>query len=264
MRARVSGLAPDRGRGTTDLVGATSMTFEVAEKWGFGMAPPKPQMARERQTAAIVVLEALSRREALPGLVDALSITKGLFNRIWRQDQWDWFIVCGELGYPSSGVAQVIGRELGELRSSVKGGAVPDLVFEPLRRLPTRKCLSVYLGRTAIAEEPGAGWIYLLSNREWPDLVKVGLTTRTVEERVKEINAATGVPIPYGVRRCWRVSKPKLAEEIAHGSLSAFRVRSDREFFRVPYGEACRLIGSAFRAHDLELRTLDHLASLGM
>jgi len=48
---------------------------------------------------------------------------------------------------------------------------------------------------------------------------------------------------------------------LAHTALEEFRLRSDREFFRVQYGQA-RLIGEILRGHRLELRTLDTPASL--
>lgn len=71
-----------------------------------------------------------------------------------------------------------------------------------LMRLPVARCLSVFLGQAHIVDEPGCGWIYILSTRELPDLLKIGMTTRRIELRVQEINGATEVAIPFGVRRC--------------------------------------------------------------
>jgi len=59
----------------------------------------------------------------------------------------------------------------------------------------------------------------VLSTREQPDFLKIGMTTRTVEERVREINTATGVLIPFGVRRCWRVMDPSRSEKLIHSAL---------------------------------------------
>jgi hypothetical protein len=110
--------------------------------------------------------------------------------------------------------------------------------------------------------ESNGGWLYYLSNRETPDIAKIGMTTRTVEDRVREINAATGVLHPYGVRACWRVSNPSQSERIVHEALAGFRVRRDREFFRVPYHVGQPLIQKTVAASGYELRTLDSLAAL--
>ena len=131
-----------------------------------------------------------------------------------------------------------------------------------LRRLPCRPCLRVLLGTARIAEEEGAGWVYLLSTRELPDLLKIGMTMRTVEERLREVNGATGVAFPFGVRRCWRVCDPAAAERLIHQSLAAHRVRADREFFRASYRDAARIIDATLRETDLELCTLDNLVAV--
>jgi hypothetical protein len=133
-----------------------------------------------------------------------------------------------------------------------------------LLRLPVRRCLSVFLGLTQIVDEAGAGWIYILSTREHKDLLKIGMTTRTVEMRAHEINNATGVAIPFGVRRCWRVSDPDRAEKTVHAALYDYRVRTDREFFRVDFVVAARLSQEAITGSGLEIRTLNALAALNI
>jgi hypothetical protein len=99
------------------------MTNEIAEKWGFGMAPPKPATQRERSLACSSILNLLNRSEqpkAAQEVVAHLSIAKGLFNRIVREDQWDWFTVSAQLGYPSRGLAHSIAFELSNLRSAIR------------------------------------------------------------------------------------------------------------------------------------------------
>jgi len=39
-------------------------------------------------------------------------------------------------------------------------------------------------------------YVYVLVNKSMPDMVKIGMTIREVEERAKEISGATGVPTP--------------------------------------------------------------------
>lgn len=240
----------------------------VAERWGFGMSPPKPAVHKRRCAAAECTLRALEPkstvRTADPLVIESLSVVKGLFNRIVREDQWDWFTVASQLGYPSRRISRVIAQELSHLRSAIKLGhkTTYEAAKTNLRRLPTRRCLSVLLGTAKVADEPGAGWIYILSTREMRNLLKVGMTTRSVQERVKEINAATGVAIPFGVRRCWRVSDPALAERLVHDALREHRLREDREFFQVSFHYAGKVVDSVISKSSQEIRTLDALAGL--
>jgi hypothetical protein len=240
---------------------------EVAEKWGFGMAPPKRD-TRIRRKAAVQFTVAVISDSSFVSFTEAekemISETKGLFTRVFKADQWDWFTVNSQLGYPSVKLAKKISERLSDLRKSniECDEAAYRIAQGALRTLPTRKCLGVFLENVSIKDEIGAGWIYILSTRDNPTLIKIGMTTRTVEQRVKEINAATGVAVPFGVRQCWRVMTPLKAEQIVHSSLSDFRVRNDREFFRIDFLDAKRMISAALQDYRLELRTLDNLASL--
>jgi T5orf172 domain len=240
------------------------MNHEIRQKWGFGMAPPKAETQAKRLQAAEIVtafLDSDIRGERLPA---ALSEVKGLFSRIGRQDQWDWFATSRTLGYPSARMTNLVANAIGRLRRALVDDDAAELREQwlLLRRIPCRPCLRILLGTARIVDEAGAGWIYLLSTREMPDVLKIGMTTRTVEERVREINGATGVVFPFGVRRCWRTNDPATAERLIHEALAEHRVRADREFFRARFGEAASIIDETLSAHDLELRTLDNLEAV--
>lgn len=232
------------------------------------MAPPKPMTQSDRKAACRDLLAVLSSRH-LPNsdepCLHSLSTIKGLFNRVVREDQWDWFTVCGQLGYPSRPLSMAIADGIRLLRNAIKdqNRVAFDRAHTNLCRLPTRACICVFLGRTSVRDEPAAGWIYVLSTREFPDLLKIGMTTRTVEQRAREINNATGVAIPFGVRRCWRLSDPARAERLVHSALQTYRLREDREFFRVSFGVAAKSIEAAILNESLELRTVYALGGLG-
>lgn len=226
---------------------------EISEKWGFGMAPPKLSTLAQRDTSARSVIRLLDGLVE-PTTLESLSVVKGMFNRVWRQDQWDWFTVYAALGYPSSGSCRSIGGKIAEIRQELKNnGNTPknDYVTNSLK-----VCLENYIGDRIIVNEEYSGWLYMLSTREFPELIKIGMTTRSVQDRVREINSATGVPIPYGVRGCWKVKDPKRAERAVHDALDAWRFRNDREFFKIPYGVANKIISDLIRDNDLELRNL--------
>tara|TARA_R110000850_G_scaffold72801_2_gene159941 strand:+ start:293 stop:826 length:534 start_codon:yes stop_codon:yes gene_type:complete len=74
-------------------------------------------------------------------------------------------------------------------------------------------------------------YVYVLTNEAMKGLVKIGMTTRTVEQRVKELQS-TGVPFPFEV--AYSVEVPNSAayiEQEVHRQMAACRVSSDREFF---------------------------------
>lgn len=84
------------------------------------------------------------------------------------------------------------------------------------------------------------GYIYCLSNPSIPNLLKIGMTTRTPEERAKEL-FTTGVATPFIIEFARKVSNPKNKEKDIHRILENYRVPS-REFFDISINEATRVI----------------------
>lgn len=93
-------------------------------------------------------------------------------------------------------------------------------------------------------------YLYILSRREEPDILKIGMTTRNVQKRVNEINSATGVLYPYSARKVYKVKDSRKVEKEVHELLDVYRIRADREFFKIGYGEACRLIEDYLRSTE--------------
>jgi hypothetical protein len=188
---------------------------------GIRHGAPKRETQTSRELWARTVIQAIVDPAAPPwpqDVLETISGVKGMFMRIFRMDQWDWFTVYTQLGHPNRGLAKTIGEALADVRMAARDGDENGLrqAQKRLSEIPARRCLRFFLGELAVPEEPNAGWIYILSTREMPDLLKIGMTTRTVLERVREINNATGVAIPFGVRRCWRVTDPRQSEKLLH------------------------------------------------
>jgi hypothetical protein len=76
------------------------------------------------------------------------------------------------------------------------------------------------------------GYLYILSNAHMPGLLKIGLTTRSVSERVAELNSATGVPTAFTVEAYFESRDPDAHEAAIHQRLDQYRVPS-REFFKI-------------------------------
>jgi hypothetical protein len=114
-----------------------NMTSTVTEKWGFGMAPPKPATQRERTAACrrvMMLLNAPEMPEANEQILEQLSVVKGMFNRIAREDQWDWFTVSGQFGYPSNFLSKAIAEQISDLRSAIRDGDAAVGVYWNRRR----------------------------------------------------------------------------------------------------------------------------------
>lgn len=76
------------------------------------------------------------------------------------------------------------------------------------------------------------GIVYVLINEAMPGYVKVGRTSTSVEQRMKELDTA-GVPIPFECFHASRVSDAVRTERLLHNAFLNDRVRDRREFFRI-------------------------------
>jgi len=77
------------------------------------------------------------------------------------------------------------------------------------------------------------GYIYVLTNPSIQDIVKIGKTQRSPDERAKELSLATGVPTPFIVVYQSYFSDCDKAEIFIHTKLDKYRVVNNREFFKV-------------------------------
>lgn len=98
------------------------------------------------------------------------------------------------------------------------------------------------------------GYVYILTNPSMPGLVKIGQTSRTVDERIAELNRATGVPTDFEVFAAIEVENPVIVETELHTLFANVRENDDREFFRVDPGAveaAARGMGhKTWQAHE--------------
>jgi len=99
------------------------------------------------------------------------------------------------------------------------------------------------------AKASRAGIVYLLSNPAMPGLLKIGMTSRTMAERLREINSATGVPMPYRVEAVVEAADARAVEADTHRLLGKARVNDRREFFRTDLRTALAAARKAARAH---------------
>lgn len=75
--------------------------------------------------------------------------------------------------------------------------------------------------------------VYVLTNEGMPDLVKIGLTTNRVEERISQLSSHSGVPFPFECYFAAEVDDCAKLEKILHSLFSEARVNPKREFFKL-------------------------------
>ncbi|WP_408602562.1 GIY-YIG nuclease family protein [Paraburkholderia guartelaensis] len=99
------------------------------------------------------------------------------------------------------------------------------------------------------------GWVYVITNKAMPDLVKIGYSIKDPALRAKEL-ASTGVPEPYKVQYDILVLQPREVEQRVHVALA--ELKAGKEWFKCTVSHAIgtivRIAGSdALLEHREEL-----------
>lgn len=76
------------------------------------------------------------------------------------------------------------------------------------------------------------GYVYILSNESLPGLIKIGKTTRTVEQRANEL-FTSGLPTPFKIEHEILTPNCHELEDVVHHHFCDWRVSPDREFFKL-------------------------------
>ena len=90
-------------------------------KWGFGTAPFKEKTDYKNKRALNQVKRFIDGNKIAENIniTDEISCVKGIFNRIIKQDQWDWFTTYMYLDYPSIKECKKIVQLLTKLRAEI-------------------------------------------------------------------------------------------------------------------------------------------------
>jgi ribosomal protein S27E len=81
------------------------------------------------------------------------------------------------------------------------------------------------------------GYVYILSNPDMPNLLKIGQTSGSLQRRVDQLSAATGVSRPFIIEACFLSQNPSGDEKKLHKLLESYR-RPGREFFEIELSKA--------------------------
>ncbi|MDD5528147.1 MAG: GIY-YIG nuclease family protein [Patescibacteria group bacterium] len=75
--------------------------------------------------------------------------------------------------------------------------------------------------------------IYVLTNEAMPGFVKVGRTSTSLEQRIRELNSSTSVPLPFTAFYACTVKDTSFVEHQLHDAFDDSRVNPRREFFHI-------------------------------
>lgn len=75
--------------------------------------------------------------------------------------------------------------------------------------------------------------IYVLTNEAMPKYVKIGVTTTSLEQRIKELSSSTSIPLPFTCFYACTVKNATFVERKLHDAFDDNRVNPKREFFEI-------------------------------
>lgn len=75
--------------------------------------------------------------------------------------------------------------------------------------------------------------IYILTNEAMPGYVKIGRTSTSLEQRIKELSSSTSVPLPFTCFYACTVKDSGFVEHQLHDAFDNIRVNPKREFFQI-------------------------------
>lgn len=217
------------------------------------MAPLKEKIDYKYKVASYSIYKLLKDEDVDNIDIEGISQFKGMINRVIRQDQWDWFTVYTRFGEPEVSSLRGIPQQLTLLRKAIinKDTNEKDKILNKLVQYNVIGLCEFYLDRKSDSSKEDHGYIYILSRREEKDILKIGMTNRDVETRVKEINSATGVLYPLSARKIFKVKDAIFAEKEIFKALDDFRIRADREFFEMEFYKAEEIIKKVLKENNL-------------
>ena len=75
--------------------------------------------------------------------------------------------------------------------------------------------------------------VYILVNEAMPGYVKIGKTSTSLEQRIRELSGSTSVPLPFTCFYACVVKDMSFVEKQLHDAFDTSRVNPRREFFQI-------------------------------
>jgi hypothetical protein len=94
------------------------------------------------------------------------------------------------------------------------------------------------------AGQHGEQFVYVLTNKYMPGIVKIGFTSLNPYDRAHIISQHTGIPDEFSMDFAFRCVDGKKLEGMVHKSLHEYRIKKRREFFKMEVNDAISTIVS--------------------
>lgn len=105
------------------------------------------------------------------------------------------------------------------------------------------------------------GVVYILTNPVMPGLIKIGKTSRSIEERLRELTSAPGVPIPFECFMAVEVQDADKLERALHDAFRDRRINPKREFFDLAPDRPAAIL-QLFQINDVTSRNVTPLVDV--
>lgn len=119
---------------------------------------------------------------------------------------------------------------------TTRGGYDTEALEEILGEMVDKhKCGCYVEGEWFVYEAKPYGYLYCFSNPSMEGILKIGMTKRNPEERLKEANKSDTwkPPTDYELLSSVKCYEPEKKEKLLHKLLDEYRINKNREFFRV-------------------------------
>lgn len=219
----------------------------------FGISPLKAKTEYANREAVYQVRQYLTNQiTTVEDIKLEISIVKGLFNRILRQDQWDWFIINTYFDYPYINDLAFIANHLNRLRISIRDNKTEE-IDRVKKALWLSRCITYldnYLGY-----KPGLGtdtdYIFILTCSQTKDVLIIERGIREVQSKIKQANSGRDDGYEFFAYKGYKVKDSVLAEQLIYKELEQYRMTEDSGLFKVYCSQASKIIDTCLKENKL-------------
>ena len=153
----------------------------------------------------------------------------------------------GDFFYDFESLTKIAGtphREKYEIRDLLSENEVQEIKNKCLEKwisVQRRVELAIRSHKRTESLAEDLNYIYVMSNKAYPDTFKIGWTSILPEERAEELSS-TGVLYKFKVEHYKKFKDAEKVEALLHKKLKKYRVANNKEFFKHPIDKIVNLI----------------------
>ncbi len=155
--------------------------------------------------------------------------------------------LIGDFFYDFESLTRIAGtphREKYEIRDLLSENEVQEIKNKCIEKwisVQRRVELAIRSNKRTESLAENLNYIYVMSNKAYPDTFKIGWTSILPEERAEELSS-TGVLYKFKVEHYKKFKDAEKVEALLHKKLKKYRVANNKEFFKHPLDKIVSLI----------------------